>query len=253
MHLSPNPNPKRILNSPCTPTNSFEALLESENSNLRMLPYSLNRIELKDTDPIFIENGQLSFHPIKRSIAITVTLSLIISIICCSIFVASMGFNSDDLWIIIFLTSLICFGGAAIYVWIAWCIRILGLWPILIDQSDEGIRVSLVHRRHWCLLNTLSPSLATGVFEWIGGQQRKPIPSKKLPDTLKNNTHASWLELKYKDRKRWVLLSLHDNSDDASDSIIDWAQKLELTGEEVFSTSEPPSQVFYNHLDKKLW
>lgn len=218
-----------------------------------MLPYSLNQIEFIDENSIFIENGQLSFHPIKRSIAIAVTLSFIISIICCSIFVASMGFNSDDLWIIIFLISLIGFGATAIYVWIAWCIRTMGLWPILIDHTDDGIRVSLVHRRHWCLLNTLSPSLTTGEFKWIGGQQRKPIPSKKLPDTLKNNTHASWLELKYKDRMRWVLLSLHDNSDDASGSIIDWAQKLELTGEEIFTTSGPPSQVFYNYMDKKLW
>jgi hypothetical protein len=102
------------------------------------------------------------------------------------------------------------------------------------------------------MLNTLSPSLTTGEIQWVYGRSRRPVSKLVLPKTLKANTHACWLELNHKNRRRWAVLSLHSDQENASQSIIDWAQKLELSGDDVFTSQEPPSRVFY-YLNPKLW
>jgi len=202
---------------------------------------------------LFVEHGSCPMHPLKRSLGWSIMIACLVPAILTTIFIVAEGFSLDGLYFILGMTTMSGLAVACLMLHIAWMFRTLTLWPVVFEAHDDGVRVTLAHRRYWCMLNSISPSLATGEFVWIGGQQRKLIPSKKLPDTLKNKAHACWLELKHKDRKRWILLSLHDVSDDASSSIMDWAQKLELNGEDVFTTSEPPSQVFYNYLDKKLW
>jgi len=101
------------------------------------------------------------------------------------------------------------------------------------------------------MLDSLAPSLATGAFEWVTGDKAKPIRQSKLPESLRESTHGCWIELTHEARRRWVLLSHHPDKEEASKSLLDWAQKLHLTDEDVFSTHTPPVAVYYFRAPKR--
>lgn len=253
MNYSKQPKPSKILNIAASQSGILAALFTPNNLTAGTLPYTLQSPIVSSDCILFVEHGACPMHPLKRSLGWSISIACLVPAILTTGFVIAEGFSIDGFYLILGMTIMSGIAVAFVMLCLVWNFRTLALWPVVIETHSDGIRVTLAHRQHWCMLNTLSPSLATGEFKWIDGRYGKPLHPKKLPDSLKDRTHACWLELKYKTRKRWVLLSLFENDEEASNSTLEWAQKLELSGDDVFTTNDPPSSGIYNYSTTKLW
>lgn len=200
---------------------------------------------------LFVENGVCVMHPLAPKVILSSTFAAAVSGVTTAFFAFDQGFHTDGILLVCGMMLICGVGVGLLILWLAWIFRISSMWPIYLVQEESGIKVQLVHRKPWCMLESLSPTLTYGSFDWRNADGT-PIKSKRLSKSLQQTTYACWLQLNYKSRRRWIVLSLHEEAKEASDTIPDWASTLNLTSENSISDDQPPSIVRFYHNPKLL-
>lgn len=252
MNRAEKPNPFRVLNlANKVGSRGVRTILNIPDSVSNI--YSKERPEVIDVhgQVLFVESSPCFLHPIRKYIALTVVVSLAVSAVLALIMEQTL-LSLDALGMTLELAAIFNVIFLPLILLIAWVFRDLQFWPIAIVRYSEGICTRLVYRKHWCMLDSLDPTLASGPFEWVSGRRRSPTLRWKLSEDLKASTHASWLKMQYKDRVRWVLLGLTDSPDNAVAAIKDWADIFELNLSDVLTEESPPDQVPYLYRPKLL-
>jgi hypothetical protein len=255
MKRNEHPTPFRVLNLACKVSSpGMRSMLNVPNavSNL----YSVNRPEheVLSGQVLFVESSPLFLHPLRKYIVL--------------IFIMSVG-TAGGLTLLVTQTLLsidalifLAFGIAlfnAIFVplllFLAGTFREAQFWPIAIVRRNNAICAELVQRKHWCEIQSLSPQLTTSQIRWVSGRFRRSTSNWKLSDELKHKSYASWLKLRYKDRVRWVLLSLCESAEESEASIPSWAEAFELDLSTALTDEPGPDQVpfWYSPNSPKLF
>lgn len=253
MPIARDPEPKKILNI-ATSTGKVSSGLWGT-KYVRGTPqykHTPTEITTDGADPIFVERAPCYMHPLKRILIWTVLIAAVTGGVPALVLVLDDGMSVDGVLFIISMMGMCALAVGAAVLWIAWIFRVTMLWPIVLTSTPSGIRVQLVHRKPWCPLEDLSPSIAVGSVAWISSRTGKPINPKLIHNDLRPQMDSCWLQLSYNSRRRWVLLSLHETPSQAEDAALDWAHKLRLDPERSFTSNAPPNRMMYYHNPKLM-
>ncbi len=234
--LADRPTTQSVLGLACSASGSFLRTRPSAG-----LPaYQMDPCVM-DPDAVFVESAPMPAYRLRRNvIAIPLIVMLITGGMVGSVML-SLGFDADDVWLLVgtvLFVGLVSAAGTLGVTWIAW--RLVP-WPLVIRRHHGRLIVRLAGRKSWADLEELAPAFTIGRLEFVSDPaQTSPIKPAKLPADLRNRDRVAWLRLEWQSRVRWVVLSVHEQEEEALADLLEWADRFGLDAEAAHTHEQPP-------------
>lgn len=229
--LAERPSPESILGLVCSKGGMISA-----QPSAGLPAYQIDPC-IADPAAVFVESAPMPAYRLRRN---AIAIPGIVMLITGGMLLP--GFGAVDVLssiVTVFVFGLIALAGTLGFTWFAWRMT---PWPIVIQRHQGDRIVRLAGRKPWCLFRDLSPSFTVGRLDFVSDpRDRSPMKPRKLPPHLRSRDQVAWLRLEWPSRVRWVILSIHENEDQALASLVAWGEKLGLNAADAHTAEPPPS------------